>query len=74
MHTVKLLTQLVENYQILAYGIIYLGLILEGEFFLIFTGILPTYVEMHKTVDYKKEFPKAHFTVKHSIILFLVVH
>lgn len=40
MHTVNLLTRLVEHHQILAYGIIYLGLIFEGEFFLIFTGIL----------------------------------
>jgi len=40
MHTVNLLTRLVENHQILAYGIIFLGLIFEGEFFLISTGIL----------------------------------
>ena len=40
MHTVNLLTSLVENHQVLAYGIIYLGLIFEGEFFLISTGIL----------------------------------
>ncbi len=40
MHTVNLLIRLVEHHQILAYGIIFLGLILEGEFFLIFTGIL----------------------------------
>src|SRR3989339_1515280 len=40
MHTVNLLTSLVENHQILVYGIIYLGLIFEGEFFLISTGIL----------------------------------
>lgn len=40
MHTVNLLTRLVEHHQILAYGIIYLGLIFEGEFFLISTGIL----------------------------------
>lgn len=40
MHTVNLLSQLVENHQILAYGLIYLGLIFEGEFFLISTGIL----------------------------------
>jgi len=40
MHTVNLLTRLVENHQILAYGLIYLGLVFEGEFFLISTGIL----------------------------------
>lgn len=40
MHTVNLLTSLIENHQILVYGIIYLGLIFEGELFLISTGIL----------------------------------
>ncbi|MFA5791645.1 MAG: VTT domain-containing protein [Candidatus Paceibacterota bacterium] len=40
MDTVNILTSLVENHQILAYLIIFLGLILEGEFFIIFTGIL----------------------------------
>ncbi|MFA6177430.1 MAG: VTT domain-containing protein [Candidatus Paceibacterota bacterium] len=40
MHTVNLLTSLVENHQILAYILIYFGLIFEGEFFVIFTGIL----------------------------------
>ncbi len=40
MYTVNLLTRLVENHQILAYGIIFLGLIFEGDFFLISTGIL----------------------------------
>lgn len=40
MYTVNLLTRLVEHHQILAYTVIYLGLIFEGEFFLIFTGIL----------------------------------
>jgi membrane-associated protein len=40
MHTVNLLSQLVENHQILAYGLIYLGLIFEGEIFVISTGIL----------------------------------
>jgi hypothetical protein len=33
---------------------------------IIFTGIMPTYIEMHKTIDYKKEFPKAYFVNKHS--------
>lgn len=40
MHTVNLLISLVEDHQVLAYILIFLGLILEGEFFLIFTGIL----------------------------------
>jgi len=40
MHTVNLLTRLVEHHQILAYAVIYLGLIFEGEFFIIFAGIL----------------------------------
>jgi membrane-associated protein len=40
MHTVNLLISLVEHHQILAYGVIYLGLIFEGEFFVISTGIL----------------------------------
>ena len=40
MHTVNLLTRLIEDHQILAYGIIYLGLLFEGEFFLISAGIL----------------------------------
>jgi len=40
MHTVNLLVRLVENHQILAYLIIFVGLIFEGEFFLITTGVL----------------------------------
>ena len=40
MHTVYFLIRLVEHHQVLAYGIIYLGLIFEGEFFVISTGIL----------------------------------
>ncbi|KKR43916.1 MAG: DedA family protein [Candidatus Nomurabacteria bacterium GW2011_GWF2_40_12] len=40
MHTVNLLTSLVENHQVLAYVVIYLGLIFEGEIFIISTGIL----------------------------------
>jgi len=40
MHTVNLLTNLVEHYQILAYAIIFLGLIFEGEFVVISVGIL----------------------------------
>ena len=40
MHTVNLLTALVEHHQVLAYFVIFLGLIIEGEIFLISTGIL----------------------------------
>lgn len=40
MHTVNLLTGLIEHHQILAYGIIFLGLIFEGELVLISVGIL----------------------------------
>ena len=40
MHTVNLLTHLVEHHQILAYVVIYVGLIFEGEFIIISTGIL----------------------------------
>ncbi len=40
MHTVNLLTSLVENHQILAYVVIFLGLIFEGEFVVISVGIL----------------------------------
>ena len=40
MHTVNLLTSLVEHHQVLAYVVIYLGLIFEGEIFVISTGIL----------------------------------
>jgi membrane-associated protein len=40
MHTVKLLTSLVEHHQILAYCLIFVGLIFEGEFILISAGIL----------------------------------
>jgi len=40
MHTVNLLTSLIENHQVLAYVVIYIGLIFEGEFFIISTGIL----------------------------------
>ncbi len=40
MHTVKLLIKLVENYQILVYFIILIGLIFEGEVILISSGIL----------------------------------
>lgn len=40
MHTVNLLTSLVEYHQILAYAIIFLGLIFEGEFIVISVGIL----------------------------------
>jgi membrane protein DedA with SNARE-associated domain len=40
MHTVNLLVGLVENHQVLAYIAICVGLIFEGELFLITTGIL----------------------------------
>lgn len=40
MHTVTYLIRLVEHHQILAYAVIYIGLIFEGEFFIISTGIL----------------------------------
>ena len=40
MHTVNLLISLVEHHQVFAYGLIYLGLIFEGEIFIISTGIL----------------------------------
>lgn len=40
MHTVNLLIYFVESHQILAYVLIYVGLIFEGELFLISTGIL----------------------------------
>lgn len=40
MHTVKLLTNLVEHHQVLVYALIFIGLVFEGEFILITTGIL----------------------------------
>ena len=40
MHTVKFLTILVEHHQVLAYVLIFIGLIFEGEVVLISTGIL----------------------------------
>ena len=40
MHTVKLLTTLIEHHAVLAYGIIFLGLIFEGEVVVIATGVL----------------------------------
>lgn len=40
MHTVNILKHLVENNQVLVYFFIFLGLIIEGEFILMFTGIL----------------------------------
>lgn len=47
MHTINLLISLVENHQILAYVVIYFGLIFEGEFFLISTGILAHLGALH---------------------------
>ena len=40
MHTVNLLTNVVENHAVLAYIIIFFGLVFEGELILISTGIL----------------------------------
>jgi membrane-associated protein len=40
MHTINFLIHLVRHHQILTYGFIYLGIIFEGEFFLICAGIL----------------------------------
>jgi len=40
MHTINLLIRLVEHHQIIAYIIIFLGLILEGEVIVISTGVL----------------------------------
>ena len=40
MDTVNLLRNLIENYQGLVYFFIFLGLIVEGEFILLATGIL----------------------------------
>ncbi len=40
MHTVEVLNQLVGNHQIIAYLVIFLGLIFEGEVVVITTGVL----------------------------------
>ncbi|MBI2630873.1 VTT domain-containing protein [Candidatus Nomurabacteria bacterium] len=40
MHTVNLITRLVEHNQVLVYAIIFLGIIFEGEFVIIFAGVL----------------------------------
>lgn len=40
MHTIQLLTNLVEHHQLLIYGIIFLGVIIEGEAVAISSGIL----------------------------------
>ena len=40
MHTVQILNQLVEQHQLLAYFLIFLGLIFEGEVTLISAGVL----------------------------------
>ena len=40
MHTVHILIRLVEHHQILAYGLIFLGVALEGEVTLISAGVL----------------------------------
>lgn len=40
MHTVNFLVNLVEHHQVLAYSVIFLGLIFEGEIILLSTGVL----------------------------------
>ncbi len=40
MHTVNLLIRLVEHHQLLTYAIIFLGVIFEGEIFVISVGVL----------------------------------
>lgn len=40
MHTVQILNLLVENHQVVAYFLIFLGLIFEGEVVIITTGVL----------------------------------
>ena len=40
MHTVKILIYLVQNHETLIYGFIFLGILFEGEFTLIASGIL----------------------------------
>ncbi|MCX6752803.1 MAG: hypothetical protein NTW62_00440 [Candidatus Nomurabacteria bacterium] len=40
MHTVNLLKHLVEGHEVLAYAVIFLGIVFEGEFIIISTGIL----------------------------------
>lgn len=40
MHTVQILTGLIEHHQILAYVLIFIGLIFEGEIIIISTGVL----------------------------------
>ncbi|HBA46010.1 hypothetical protein A2W67_03445 [Candidatus Nomurabacteria bacterium RIFCSPLOWO2_02_40_28] len=40
MYTINFLANLVENHQILVYALIFLGIIIEGEFILLCTGVL----------------------------------
>ena len=40
MHTVNFLVNLVEHHQVLAYAVIFIGLIFEGEIILLSTGVL----------------------------------
>ena len=40
MHTIKILRTLIENHELLVYFLIFVGLIFEGEFILISSGIL----------------------------------
>lgn len=40
MHVLEFLTNFVSNHEVLAYGLIFVGLIIEGEFMIISAGIL----------------------------------
>ena len=40
MHTVNLLKHLIEGHEVLAYALIFFGIVFEGEFIIIATGIL----------------------------------
>ena len=40
MYTIKALTHFVQNYEVLAYFVIFFGMVLEGELVVIFSGIL----------------------------------
>ncbi|OGI82795.1 hypothetical protein A3I95_00095 [Candidatus Nomurabacteria bacterium RIFCSPLOWO2_02_FULL_44_12] len=39
MHTIQALSGFVESHQLIAYGLIFIGIVFEGEFFVISTGI-----------------------------------
>src|SRR3989344_822091 len=40
MYTIQFLSHLVENHQFLVYALIFLGIIIEGEFILLCAGVL----------------------------------